>query len=176
MGHRSKGFTLVEAIVTMSVASILLAIGVPALVALADRARAMTAMQALRADLALARGAAIMRRQQVVACPSPDGAGCASGSNWSEGWLVFMDADGNRQPDRPGDVLHVRRLPARDRRLLGVTANRAFVRYQVDGRSANSNLTFSICSRGNLAGKVILSNMGRVRTEPAAPGSSCAMP
>jgi type IV fimbrial biogenesis protein FimT len=50
-------------------------------------------------SLHFARDLAITRNVRVTMCPSDDGATCADGGVWSEGWLVFVDTDGDQQVD-----------------------------------------------------------------------------
>ena len=73
----------------------------------------------------------------------------------------FVDADGNRRPDAPADVLGIREGAPRG---VSIASNRRYVRYQRDGRSANSNQTVSVCVKGRLAGTVVVNNQGRVRS------------
>lgn len=51
----------------------------------------------MMADLALARSEAIKRGRTVILCPRPenDVTGTCAGTNWTNGWIVFVDDDGN---------------------------------------------------------------------------------
>jgi type IV fimbrial biogenesis protein FimT len=166
MARKEAGFTLIEAMTVLAITALTLTLGFPALSGALERTRVATTLHHLTADMAMARSTALMRREQVVVCPRvAGGSRCAPGSDWSHGWLVFVDADGNRQPDQDTDLLRATDAPARDRSLLYLPSTRAFLRYQVDGRSAHSNLSVNVCSRGLLAAKVVVNNHGRVRSE-----------
>ena len=173
MARTDAGFSLIEAMVVLSIAAITVTLGVPALGATVERQRLATTLHLLTADMAVARGSAIMRREQVVVCPGSIEAGCSGDRDWSEGWLVFRDPDGNRQPDTPGDVLRATDAPAGGADRLRLTSTRPWLRYQATGMAAHSNLSGNACSRGQLRGKVGVNRMGRVRSERPAEDSPC---
>ena len=170
----SRGFTLVELIACVSVLSILTAIAAPSMAALMERQRAAAATNALVTQLAMARMAAISKRGISVLCPSRNGANCDAGSDWSGGWLLFIDRDGNRQPDHAQDIISADNTPLSRHLQLRSSAGRSQVRYRPDGSSAGSNLTVSICNRkGVLLSKVVVNNSGRARSERPAQPTPC---
>ena len=78
---RDRGFTLMEALVVLSIVAIVLAIGAAQPV-LPDRImNARSASFDLVGDLALARSEAIKRNQPVTVAPLVTG-------NWSQGWRI----------------------------------------------------------------------------------------
>jgi len=98
--RRQLGFTLVELLVTMAIAAILLAIGVPAMQAfLADQAAAASADE-LAEGIRLARTEATKRGMSVTICASMDTSNASpscSGKGddgWLTGWII-LDTDGN---------------------------------------------------------------------------------
>jgi type IV fimbrial biogenesis protein FimT len=90
-GRRVRGFTLIELIMTMTVAAILLAIGVPSFLYVTSSNRATSEINGLLGDLQFARGEAIKEGQTVTICSSTDGATCAGTTAWNNGWIVFSD-------------------------------------------------------------------------------------
>lgn len=172
MRARGLGFTLVELVMVVAILLILLAIGVPALAPLVERHRAATAMSSLSTQMQLTRMAAISYRRPAVLCPSRDGSACDGGTDWGIGWLLFLDLDGNQQPDAADEILRNEPGPATGSgmRLVGTTG-RPRLRYLPDGRSAGSNLTVSVCNAGGvLLGAVIVNNVGRPRAfRPVSP-------
>lgn len=96
----SKGFTLIELMVTLLVVAIVAAIAVPSFNQLMSDTRAQTLANNLVSALNLARTEAIKRGQPVTLCPSSDGASC--GATWSDGWLLFVDGASSGNPVVPG--------------------------------------------------------------------------
>lgn len=84
---RSRGFTLVELMVTVSVIAILAAIAVPGMTALINNSRINGQSEELVSSLQLARAEAVRRNARVTVCPSTDGSTCASSTSWS-GWVI----------------------------------------------------------------------------------------
>ena len=174
MSH-PNGFTLVETLATLAILAVLLAIGLPGFSDVLARHQVRTTIHLISTDLAMARNSAIMRRSPVVACPRTETLRCRGDADWSHGWIVFTDPDDNRQPDSEGDLLRVSDAPSGAGRSLALGATRNFVRYQRDGRSAGTNLTVRVCSRGGLGGSVIVNNLGRVRTTRPTRPTPCPL-
>lgn len=171
MTRKEAGLTLIELLTTLTIAAITLTIGVPAFSGSLERTRVATAMHQVSADLAMARSTAIMRRAQVVLCPRTPDFRCRDDSDWSHGWIVFTDDDGNRQPDDEAHVIRVSDPPSH--RTLAIDSTRRFLRYQRDGRSAHSNQTVRVCSGEWLVGTVVVNNLGRVRSARPGPETPC---
>ena len=172
--RRSAGFTLIELATTMSVVAILAGIAAPSFAGFIERQRASAAITSLMSHMALARVAAISRNQRAVLCPSSDGVHCEASTDWSTGWMLFHDEDGNRRPDGSDDILRVDLEPTSRHLRVISTVGRQQLRYLPDGRSAGTNLTLSICNRGGeLLGRVIVNNMGRPRSERPAKPTAC---
>jgi len=171
MRHRNAGFSLIELVTTAAVLAILAGIAVPSFSSFIERQRAFAAASSLMTHMSLARIAAISRNRRAVLCPSGDGTSCEAGTDWSRGWMLFVDDDGNRRPDANDDILRVDLEPTSRHLRVVSTAGRQQLRYLPDGRSAGANLTVSICSKaGALLGQVIVNNMGRPRSQrPKAP-------
>ncbi|WP_187775649.1 GspH/FimT family pseudopilin [Luteimonas suaedae] len=163
MTRKDAGFTLIEAMTVLAVIAVTLTLGLPAFGEVLQRHRISTTMHLISADLAMARGSAVMRSEEIVICPRTADRHCQDGHDWASGWLVFRDPDGNRQPDASSDILRSSDAPlGKD---LDLHATRKFLRYQRDGRSAGTPLSVKICRRDTLAGKVVVSNLGRIRSE-----------
>ena len=172
--RRSAGFTLIELATTMSVVAILAGIAAPSFAGFIERQRASAAITSLMSHMALARVAAISRNQRAVLCPSSDGVHCEASTDWSQGWMLFVDEDGNRRPDGSDDILRVDLEPTSRHLRVVSTRGREQLRYLPDGRSAGSNLTISICNdRSEVLARVIVNNAGRPRSERAEAGQAC---
>lgn len=163
MHRKAEGFTLIELMMTLSVASILAMIAAPALGNLLARVRESGAEARIAGTLRHARTAAVMENMRIIVCPSDDGRHCRAGFDWQHGWIVAPDADGNGQPDAGHQVIAaLPPMPAGSRIIT--SAGRAHIIFHPDGDSAGSNARFTICHARDRDGKsVVVSNSGRVR-------------
>jgi type IV fimbrial biogenesis protein FimT len=85
----ARGFTLLELMFTLTVAAVLLGIGVPSFVEIVRNNRATANINELSTAFSIARSEAIRRGANVTVCRSSDGAAC--GTDWADGWIVFVD-------------------------------------------------------------------------------------
>ncbi|MDX1506877.1 MAG: GspH/FimT family pseudopilin [Woeseiaceae bacterium] len=142
MPTRMRGFSLYELLVTIAIASTVLALGVPSFGSLVARNRQSVEINALFHAVHLARKESIMRRRVVSLCPSSDGLRCTPGRDWSAGWLMFENADRDEPPqvDDGEPVLVVHRVdPA-----IRLTANRRGFTFRATFKRA-TNGTFVAC-------------------------------
>jgi type IV fimbrial biogenesis protein FimT len=96
---RRAGFTLIELMVAIAVLGTLAALAAPSFAAALQRQREASALQELIAAIQLGRAEAVRTgRQVVVRRIEPCAANQAAG-NWRCGWQVFVDLDGDNQPD-----------------------------------------------------------------------------
>jgi len=159
---RFTGFTLLELLVTVLVAALLLALAVPSFDAVLARQRQSAEINALFHAIHRARKESIMRRRVVSICPSPDGARCEPGRDWSAGWIVFENRDRDSPPAvDPGEaVLERHRVDPRVR----LTANRqGFTLRSTVQRATNGTLV--ACDTGGRipAKALVVSWTGRPR-------------
>jgi len=170
MKRKMAGFTLIELLTVLAVLTIVAGISVPSFAQIVERQRMDAAMVRLATDLALARNAAITRRQAVIVCPRNAEGGCEPGLDWSGGWVVL--AGEVHHPGSAGEPLWVQQSLG-DGDSIKVSANRSLLRYRPDGASSGSNLTISLCLRGQVAAQQIVSNSGRARRHQPEEGLAC---
>jgi type IV fimbrial biogenesis protein FimT len=174
MRAHARGFTLVEAVIALLVASVLLAIAVPAWSGALARTHAAAARAALLASLQRAIGHAAVAGAEVVLCPA-SGEDCTTGWDWSGGWIAYADIDGDRHRD-PNETL-LQRQPALDDDIrLFTSKGRRHLVFQPNGGNAGSNVTFTLCSgRGaRSATLLVLSNTGSLRAARASDARASA--
>ncbi|WP_067522718.1 GspH/FimT family pseudopilin [Endozoicomonas ascidiicola] len=100
------GFSMIELMVVVLLASIIMNIAVPSLVSIYNRITFESLQKNLISHLSFARAEALKQGSDVSLCPSADGATClSSSSNWKDGWLIFLDINGNGSFDASDDEL-----------------------------------------------------------------------
>ncbi|ABV35815.1 methylation site containing protein [Shewanella sediminis HAW-EB3] len=88
MRRLSKGFTLIEVMVTMAVAAILLGIGVPSLVSVYESVRVNNNIEKINNIFLFARNQAISYGTTVNVCAFASTTSC--GTNWGNGIRVYI--------------------------------------------------------------------------------------
>lgn len=165
--HRARGFTLVEAVICLAVASLLLGLAIPAFNASMARADAAATRSALLASLTRAIRHSALTGTEVVLCPGgPDG--CRDTFDWSGGWIAYADVDGNRRRGEHETLVRAQPALSSRVRLLTSTGRRRLV-FQPTGGNAGSNVTFTLCtpSEPEKAVTLVLANNGRLRAARA---------
>lgn len=170
---RLSGATLLELLVVLSMAGILLAIGIPSYASMAHASRLSSFTNELVSALHLTRSEAIKRASHAVLCTSSDGTSCAASGGWQQGWIVFHDPDNDAIRD-PGEALILARpaLPA-GYRLTGNLPVKKYVSYSSGGRTRmiSGAWQFGSLILCNDSGtfdsgrKIIISSSGRPRSE-----------
>lgn len=161
----SKGMSLIETIVVLAIASLVIAMAVPAATAWTDRVRIARLQSDLAEIFLTANRLAVAGGAATILCPSRGG-GCDDSSDWSQGWLVYADVDGDRAFGRYDNL--IRRTAALDGGLrLHGTPGRPKIVFHPQGDITGSNATFTICApNSRQVASVVMSNAGRFRQSP----------
>lgn len=172
MDRRSDGYTLLQLMACLSIVALLLVMAVPAWRGAMAATHASVARSALLGSLASAITEAGVTGTQVVLCPEAGG-DCASTWNWSGGWIVFSDRDGNRR--RGATEPLVRRVgPLGGGVRLFTSSGRRRIVIQPNAGNAGSNATFTLCTgRGRHATQLVLSNRGQLRGTQRVESALC---
>jgi len=176
MQRRHAGFTLIELVIALCVASILAGIAIPALQGASEAARSGAAKGHLYESWLSSVSHAANTGSEVVLCPG-DAGGCRDSIDWSAGWIAYADIDGNRARGTHEPVLsHAEPLSGKVH--LRSTVGRTRVVFQPNGGNAGSNITWTLCDgRGaSAASTIVVSNAGRLRAgTPAASAAQACM-
>lgn len=97
--RKTSGFTLIEALVVLSIIAVLLGLAAPSFKSMIQSNNMTSTVNGFLADMRFARSEAIRRGGNVVMCQSdnPEAAtpNCGSGTSWESGWIIFHDLNGN---------------------------------------------------------------------------------
>jgi type IV fimbrial biogenesis protein FimT len=170
--QQQTGITALELIVTMTVVTILLAAGVPAIKNYNWNLRMRSAIALLQTDLNLARGRAISHNIQTIVCPAVDNTACSGTSHWQHGWIVFTDINGDRQ--KQGGEPLLKQSGAVEFISINSSLSRPDLRFFPNGSAPGSNTSIRFCDERGAqhAGRIIVSNSGRIRVETGGIESS----
>lgn len=178
----SKGFTLIELMVTVTLVAIALALGVPSFTTFQRNAELTSATNSLLAALNAARGEAMKRGMNAMVVPT-------DGANWSGGWVVFVDKNRTQAYESASDVTILSTDPPPT--YLTVSGNGSsagatpYIMYDASGYSKLKGggfgaLTFTI-ARNDVTGntladqtrRIIIASTGRARTCKPSTDTTC---
>lgn len=167
--RRSRGFTLVELMITVTVVAIVLAIAYPSFVDLIRSNRVSSGANELIASVMLARTEAIRSPGGAAVCPSADGASCDVGGDWNNGWIIFQDRDSDGVPTGVNDaVLKYVQPPGATQIQVasagGGAANR-LIQFDTRGRIGGPQRLFSVqaeeCDGKPMRSEIVLRPTGQ---------------
>ena len=167
-----KGFTLIELIVTVFIASVLLGISISSWQHFVIKNHVSTLVNRLMSEIYFARSEAIKRHISIVLCPTSNRKNC--GGQWNESHLIAVNSNNNsfdhhqaflnvnstlilriENPITKGTVLRWQSF-----------ANPSYIIFTPFGFSKTQNGTFIICPQNNdthYAKAIIINKIGRIR-------------
>lgn len=108
---RQAGVTLIELLVVITLAAILMSIGVPSYKYVTNANRMATEVNSLLGDLQYARSEAVREGQYVTVCvaqtTSPATCAASGTSTWQNGWIIFSDVNHDQTVDSGDAVLRI---------------------------------------------------------------------
>lgn len=179
---QSAGFSLIELMVTIAVASVLLATAIPAFSNMMVQNELAVASNAARGALMIARETAVMRGHPVSLCAGEPSGGCSG--DWSGGqWLVFRDTNHNGSLDADEKVLQHGNVPGVGQTVLmdGNGPLRTALVYVPLGHAERISGAFGagrlrLCVTQDIAPnarELVISASGRVRMQRVDFGGTC---
>ena len=171
--YRTHGFTLIEMIVTTVIMAILASAAVPSFTDTIRRNQVQAQADLLLSSLVTARSEAAKQNKPVTLCKSGNLSTCTTSGSWEQGWLIFVDNNGDGTLTAGSDkiVRKFRALPSGYRIHTNATAA-DWISYEstgsIRGSGGNGAGNFRICdSEGTVenARQIIISITGRPRQE-----------
>jgi type IV fimbrial biogenesis protein FimT len=162
----SQGLSLIELLVTVSVVSILLSVGLPSLGRMIDKNRAETATYDLLTAIQTTRSLAVTKHQRAV---------LKAKGEWHQGWELFIDTNDNGVRD--SDETLVSEQSQQDVTIKSTSQKMKTISFintgesrQASGSVGGSFLagTLTVCSLNKQTGfKLVLARGGRTRLATA---------
>lgn len=171
-----NGFSLVELMVTLVVATVVLTIAVPSFISMVQNNRMTAYVNDFITTLNVARSEAIKRGIRVTVCKSNNGTGCTTNGHWEQGWLSFVDANNNATVDNGETLLQVHEaLRGKNTTLIGNSNVDDYISFAATGFSQQTSGalqpgTLILCDDrgfGKNAKGIVLNTTGRVMAVPA---------
>ena len=158
-----EGFSVVELMVTLAVLAILSGMGAISFAGVSGKTRVTTDANSLLNAIELTRSEAAKRARRVTLLPTR--------GDWSAGWTVFVDLDGNRQIDAGEPVIFVQQ-PLKPTTRVITNTTPGYIAFGASGMPQLYNggflaATVTLCDTGH-GRSVVLARTGRPRVATLA--------
>ena len=159
---RTKGFTLIELMISVSVTSILAALAIPNYSQFIVQMRVDNEISQLHRILLITRNAAINSGQKAIVCPLDESQQCTS--QWQNELSVFIDVNDNKTFDGNEKIIRIRpAIKTNDKLIYG--KGRTKITFKPTGQlSGLVNGTFRYCPQRykNYSRGIIVARSGRL--------------
>ncbi|MGO2414992.1 MULTISPECIES: GspH/FimT family pseudopilin [Cobetia] len=165
--RHSRGFTLIELVVTVAIIAIIATWAVPAWQGMVQRSQVESDVRALTHALGMARSTSTTRGLPVSVCPyapsvaTPNPTDCDG--DWSNGWVVYVGSAASFALD---DRLWIHQ----GSNAVAQSGGAARITYNDRGTLTSGNSTLVFCAAAD-ATSVVVAPSGRVRLET---GGDCS--
>jgi Tfp pilus assembly protein FimT len=169
------GLSLLESLITLALIAILATLAIPTYQRLTINQELRQFTVRIEHSFARMKSHALMKQKEVVFCGSGDFITCSQ--DWSDGFILFEDDNGNRRRDPEEEMLETYRPKTHSRRYTLTSCSRRYFRTSAAGPLA------SIAGRiiikpppphAALTQQVIISRLGRTRLEKTAAQTGCS--
>jgi len=145
--HKSRGFTILELLMVISIVGILAAVGTASFKYVGTSNRITSEINGLLGDMQYARSQAIKTGTSVTICPANAALTlCAGSSTWTNGWIVFLDFNGNGTLEPATDVIIRTQKSISPDALVASVATFQYVTFNREGFGSNTLTAWSSLS------------------------------
>lgn len=166
-GKHLAGFTIIELMLTLALMATILTLAGPSFSNMIADTRLTTTTNSFISAVTLAKSEAISRKTTVHLSAQLGGT-----STWGNGWIIWVDSDGDDTPDYPGEYIRVfppasGTVAANSTPALPTFDGRATLSFTSRGLRApgpvSGNITLTICDdrSGETGREIIISLIGR---------------
>jgi len=163
--EQSRGITLFELLLALSVVSVLGAISLPNFRSLAQSISGEVTLRRLANAVQLGKSSAITQGTMITLCPLSDGPEC--GRDWHDGLRIFSDVNGNRRVDPQESIIRQIGFPESNGRLrFRAFQNKQYLQITSLGITRNQNGNFTYCpisGESSFARQLIINRTARLR-------------
>lgn len=182
MKKLQAGFTLVELMITLAVAIIVLAVGIPMYGSIVANNRAIAQANLFITALNMAKSEAVTQGIPVTVCANDDAANvnaatlkCGNSNDWANGWFVFQDNGANTGVRDTGEaIMQLWQAPAVAGTNLVSTVG--FINYTSRGENSGGATNFRLSqddSKGSQTRCVYVNAGGQIRVAKIASAGTC---
>jgi len=141
---RQTGLTLINLLTTLSISSLLMTTGIPAITQTYYQQRANSTYDELFTLIQFTRLQAVNYHSQVILCPTKDNTNCIN--DWSQQLMIFVDKNDDEIKDKGEELLRVRaQLGSQEQIKWDASGSRRYLRFKGDGSTGNQNGRLSYC-------------------------------
>ena len=169
------GFTLVELMVTIALVAVLMMVAVPSFVTFQRNAELTSFANSLLAAANAARGEAMKRGRYAMVVP-------LDATNWSSGWVVFVDVDRSQGYASASDVtIQTKEAAPAFLTISGTSgstgATPPYIMFDASGYAKNKANAFASStleiSRNDVTGAELLKQTRRFKVDPSGRARVC---
>jgi len=152
---KQSGFTIIELMTAVALLAVMVVIGVPSFNSIINTNEAAANSNALLTALKVARSESTKRRQDIIVCASSNQTDCTNTNGWSDGWIVFEDADSDAVYDAGEEVIDTYNLSA-NFSITRASSGADQIQFRSTGISDSTVAqAFTVCKTGTASGRTL---------------------